>query len=64
MAFCISLEILPVIPTFFFHSHFRNASDENGGEIMFGGVDKDKFVGDITYSPVSRKGYWQFGVES
>ncbi|XP_026678616.1 lysosomal aspartic protease-like [Diaphorina citri] len=46
------------------HSHFRNASDENGGEIMFGGVDKDKFVGDITYSPVSRKGYWQFGVES
>ncbi|KAI5699757.1 hypothetical protein M8J75_008252 [Diaphorina citri] len=42
----------------------RNASDENGGEIMFGGVDKDKFVGDITYSPVSRKGYWQFGVES
>ncbi|KAL1455056.1 hypothetical protein WDU94_009176 [Cyamophila willieti] len=42
----------------------RNPDDENGGEIMFGGIDQEKITGDVTYSPVSRKGYWQFKVDA
>lgn len=42
----------------------RNTSDEIGGEIMFGGVNQAKYTGDITYVPVTRKGYWQVKVSS
>lgn len=42
----------------------RNTSDPVGGEIMFGGVNKDKFKGEITYTPVTRKGYWQIQLDS
>ncbi|KAI5069998.1 hypothetical protein GOP47_0014341 [Adiantum capillus-veneris] len=38
----------------------RNADDDIGGEIIFGGMDPDHFIGNHTYVPVSRKGYWQF----
>jgi phytepsin len=31
-----------------------------GGELVLGGVDPDHFKGDHTYTPVTRKGYWQF----
>ena len=37
----------------------RNASDERGGEIVFGGVDPAHFKGEHTYVPVTKKGYWQ-----
>jgi len=41
----------------------RNATDENGGELLLGGVDPDYYTGDFTYTPVTRKGYWQFKMD-
>lgn len=39
----------------------RNASKgEKGGELVLGGVDPDHFKGEHTYTPVTRKAYWQF----
>lgn len=41
----------------------RNASDPNGGEVLFGGIDEAHYTGNITYVPVTRKGYWQFHMD-
>ncbi|VVA91004.1 unnamed protein product [Arabis nemorensis] len=38
----------------------RNPEDENGGEIVFGGVDPSHFKGTHIYSLVRGEGYWQF----
>lgn len=37
----------------------RNEADEEGGELVFGGVDPKHFIGEHSYVPVTRKGYWQ-----
>lgn len=44
---------------------FRLGSSENdGGEAMFGDVDKSAYSGSLHYVPVRRKGYWEVELES
>ncbi|XP_022033189.1 cardosin-F [Helianthus annuus] len=38
----------------------RNGDTDEGGEIVFGGVDPNHYKGMHTYVPVTEKGYWQF----
>ncbi|MED6144500.1 AP4A phosphorylase [Stylosanthes scabra] len=40
----------------------RNPNEEQGGEIVFGGVDPAHFKGEHIYVPVTQKGYWQFNM--
>lgn len=38
----------------------RDPSDEEGGQMVLGGVDSSHFVGEHTWAPLTRRGYWQF----
>lgn len=37
----------------------RISGDEEGGEIVFGGVDRNHYKDEHTYVPLKQKGYWQ-----
>ena len=34
--------------------------DENGGQLFFGTSNPQYYIGNLTYVPVSQKGFWQF----
>ncbi|XP_043655406.1 lysosomal aspartic protease [Drosophila teissieri] len=42
----------------------RNGSERMGGELLFGGVDKKKFSGSLTYVPLTHAAYWQFPLDA
>jgi len=42
----------------------RNPDDSNGGQLVLGGVDPDLYLGQISYSAVTRKAYWQFSMST
>ncbi len=37
--------------------------DEEDGELTFGGYDEDKFVGDLTWVPLSDETYWRIDMD-
>lgn len=43
---------------------YLGKADGNDGELTLGGVDTAKYTGDFFYTPVTRKGYWQFHVDA
>jgi saccharopepsin len=39
------------------------ASENDGGELVFGGIDSTAYTGSISYVPVRRKAYWEIELE-
>jgi saccharopepsin len=39
------------------------SSEEDGGEVIFGGVDSSAYTGHISYVPVRRRAYWEVELE-
>ncbi|XP_063158550.1 cathepsin D-like [Candoia aspera] len=49
---------------FSFHLCNTNSSSQNnGGEVVFGGINHNAYVGKLHYIPVSRKAYWQIKMD-
>lgn len=46
-------------PLFSFYIKHSGGKSDEGGELIFGGIDKSKYIGEIKYAPVTRKGYWE-----
>ncbi|XP_030070118.1 cathepsin E-A [Microcaecilia unicolor] len=49
-------------PLFSFHLKRENSDD--GGELLFGGIDHSLYKGSIHWVPVTEKGYWQIKMDS
>ncbi|KAK9462441.1 aspartic peptidase domain-containing protein [Lipomyces oligophaga] len=51
-------------PVFSFYLGDTNVDEENGGVATFGGIDKQYYLGELTYLPVRRKAYWEVELNS
>ncbi|KAG0182353.1 Vacuolar protease A [Apophysomyces sp. BC1034] len=49
--------------SFWLNNAEESGDEQNGGELVFGGVNPAHFEGDIHWSPVTRKGYWQIEIQ-
>jgi len=49
-------------PIFSFYIN-RDATEDVGGELLFGGSDPKYYKGDFTYVPVTKQGYWEFDMD-
>lgn len=41
-----------------------SGADTTGGELTFGGVNRERFTGEVRWAPVTRKGYWEVKLDS
>lgn len=48
----------------FWLNDINKGDSDNGGELVFGGVDPDHYHGNITWAPIRRKGYWEIELEN
>jgi saccharopepsin len=48
---------------FYLGSTTETSPEPEGGEAIFGGVDKNHYKGELSYAPVRRKGYWEVELE-
>lgn len=39
------------------------SSEDDGGEVVFGGIDRSAYTGSISYVPIRRKAYWEVELE-
>jgi saccharopepsin len=39
------------------------ASEDDGGEVVFGGIDTSAYTGSVSYVPVRRRAYWEVELE-
>lgn len=39
------------------------SSEDDGGEAIFGGIDKSCYKGELSYVPVRREAYWEVELE-
>jgi len=42
----------------------RNGTAEEGGQLTLGGTDQSLIDGEMTYTPITQEGYWQFSVNN
>ncbi|KAI8098477.1 endopeptidase [Halteromyces radiatus] len=42
----------------------NNGGEDDGGELVFGGMDPAHYQGDITWVPVTRRGYWEIELQN
>ena len=40
------------------------SSEDDAGEVTFGGIDENAFSGKVKYAPVRRKAYWEVELEA
>nr|XP_060628870.1 cathepsin E-like [Anolis sagrei ordinatus] len=51
------------LPIFSFYLN-RNPDDYIGGELIFGGYDPSFFIGNLNWTPVTQKGFWQIQIDN